>query len=74
MAKYMGLVSIENERDVERFKQTSLYEPAMDEVLKGAPGTWLHFDIDYLSIFKMSREFDDLLNHGLVVAIKKVEG
>lgn len=74
MAKYMGLINIENEEDVHKFKSTGMYEPEMDEILKSAPGTWLHFDIDYLELFWCSKERRQVLDAGLVLAIKKIEG
>lgn len=73
MAKYIGLINIENEKDIERFKSTDLYEKEMDEMLKSSPGTWLHFDIDYLELFWMSETRRQILDSGLVLAIKKAK-
>ena len=71
MSKYTGLINIENEKDIERFKQTDLSKDVPDEVLQAAPGTWLHFGIEHLELFWMSKERKQILDSGLVLAIKK---
>lgn len=66
---YECLINIGDEKDLEIFRKTLIYEPEMEKVIK--IGTWVHFDVDYLKLFQFSKEYDDLINSTLVVALHK---
>ena len=78
---YEGFIHISNEEDMKRFKRTdfaadvpdSVLEAGLEAALESDTGGWVRFDIKYLELFWFSEERKQILDEGLVLAIKKIE-
>lgn len=72
MAKYIGMVNIQNMDDVEKLKRTGLLEDDVpEEILNNLPGTWALFDIEYLELFWASETRRKIIDEGLALGIKR---